>query len=328
MHAEANPEYTRALSGFLAEEYGLRTKKILPAKRGFYGETWRVRAENGDYFLKIDYWKHHEREFRESLPVIRYMTDRGISFVPKIISTKAGGLYSRFRQGTAAVFEHVPGELSENYSVGQLYRRLAEVYRLKTEGLALKTEDFGTRRLDAFRRLKDLPALPEGVKKALAEKRAVISGYMRRLQRFSALCKGKGDGFHITHGDAGGNCILDGERLFIVDWDTVMAAPVERDAWIFICDDHEMEKIISALSEKGIRFAPDRNRLCFYCYDFFFHYLNEYLISVAEAENRVQKEKIAGELIGYLSDCWIYERLKKADAVDAVYCPELPPSPP
>lgn len=39
--------------------------------------------------------------------------------------------------------------------------------------------------------------------------------------------------FHITHGDAGGNCILSKEQLFLVDWDSCLLAPIERDAWIY-----------------------------------------------------------------------------------------------
>lgn len=33
--------YTMRLLVFLAQEYGLKATNIVPAKRGFYGETWR-----------------------------------------------------------------------------------------------------------------------------------------------------------------------------------------------------------------------------------------------------------------------------------------------
>ncbi len=100
--------------------YGFLVKNIHAAKRGFYGETWDVQTENGKCFLKIDYWDHHKKGFQNSLPVIQYMTHSGILFIPKIVKTKEGCLYSGFRQGTAVVFEHIPGELSEDYSTVQL----------------------------------------------------------------------------------------------------------------------------------------------------------------------------------------------------------------
>ena len=100
---------------------------------------------------------------------------------------------------------------------------------------------------------------------ALAEKETDIARYMERLERFSAVCKGNRENFHITHGDAGGNCILNGSQLFLVDWDSCLLAPIERDAWIFICDKSEMERIDSILAESGIDYVLEQDRLC-YCH--------------------------------------------------------------
>lgn len=313
--AAGEPEYMDSLSRFLAEEYGFNVKKLLPAKRGFYGETWNVRAESGTYFLKLDYWEHHKESLQNSLPVIRYMTDSGIDFIPKVIGTKAGCLYSRFRQGTAVVFEHIPGELSEDYATEELYGLLARVYRLNTDGLEMETETFGGKKAEVFQALQSRPELPAEVKTALAEKAPDISRYMERLMQFSTACQGRKEHFHITHGDAGGNCILNGDRLSIVDWDGAMLAPIERDAWIYICDEAAIGKINSILLENGVGYKLEQNRLCYYCYDFFFHYLNEYLRSLLDAESGWRREEIAKGLVGYLADCWIYERLDAADAM-------------
>ena len=113
--------------------------------------------------MKVDYWDHHKKEFQNSLPIIQYMTDSGISFIPKIIKTKDGHLYSSFRQGTAVVFEHIPGMLSEDYPTAQLYNHLTKIYRLKTE-------TFGTGRIDTFLNLQCLPEVPAEAKTALAKK--------------------------------------------------------------------------------------------------------------------------------------------------------------
>lgn len=99
-----------------------------------------------------------------------------------------------------------------------------------------------------------------------------------------------------------------------MDWDSCLLAPIERDAWIFICDGNEIKRINSILAENGINYILEQNRLCYYCYDFFFYYLNEYLESLTEAENEGQKEQIAQGLTEYLTDCWIYKRLEAADS--------------
>lgn len=315
----AEPKYRNELLCFLSSEYGLNVEAILPAKRGFYGETWDIQAGNDRYFLKIDYWSHHKEEFQNSLSTVQYMTDNGISFVPKVIRTKDGHLYSRFRQGTAAVFEYVPGELSENCPTEHLYGCLAKIYRLEADRTALTAESFDARRPDTFRRLRELPGLPAEVKKALAGKEPAVSWYGERLKYFSAACRDKKGNFHITHGDAGGNCILNKGRLFLVDWDSCLLAPVERDAWISICDRETLEKIQSVLAVNGVDDTLEQNRLCYYCYDFFFHYLNEFLKAIAGAEREEQRTEISKSLIGYLTDSWIYKRLDTADMVSRIH---------
>ena len=163
--------------------------------------------------------------------------------------------------------------------------------------------------------MKTLPELSADVKKALAEKGPVIARYAERLRAFAAVCKDDKENFHITHGDAGGNCILNEKRLFLVDWDSVMLAPIERDAWIFICDKKQLETVNLILAENGVDYRLQQNRLCYYCYQFFFYYLNEYMKSIASAGNEKRKAKNSKDLIAYLDDSWIYKRLDAADKV-------------
>ena len=44
--------------------------EITPAKRGYYGETWKVKGNAGCYFLKMDYLSYHQKKFQNSLAVI------------------------------------------------------------------------------------------------------------------------------------------------------------------------------------------------------------------------------------------------------------------
>lgn len=311
-------EFINELHQFLSSEYGLSVKNTLPAKRGFYAETWDIQTESGRYFLKIDHWNHHKDIYRRSLPVIQYMTNHGISFIPKIVKTKNFHLCSGFRQGIAAVFEYIPGELVEDCPIEQLYGSLAKIYRLRTDGVELDTETFGVERFDTFQDLRDLPELPDEVRKALAEKEATISRYTERLKMFSSVCKNDRENFHITHGDAGGNCILHDNQLFLVDWDSCLLAPIERDAWTFIYDHKKIEKINSVLAQNGVSYRLEQNRLCYYCYDFFFHYLNEHLKSIADTKNKELKEMLSRSLTEYPTNSWIYKRLEAADAC----CPD------
>ena len=308
-------DHADELADFLASEYGFRVNAIFPAERGFYGETWKIQTEDGVYFVKIDYRDYHKESYRSSLSAVQYMTGNGISFIPKVIKTKGGCLYTCFKKGVAAVFEYVDGELSENCPVEQLYGCLAKVYRLKAYGMSLETENFGVEIIDTFYQLRNMPELPAAVSEALDRKEAVISEYAKRMKQFSAACKSDRNNFCITHGDAGGNCIINGSQLFLVDWDTVRFAPVERDAWVFICDGKAIAKIRSILSDNGVHCTLEQKRLCYYCYYFFFYYLDEYLKSILNTENEEEKAAVSKNLVEYLTDGWIYERLHTADLI-------------
>ncbi len=301
------------LTEFLSRTYGFQVQDIWAAKRGFYGETWKVRAKEADYFVKIDYWTHHMESYQASLPVIQYMTQQGISFIPQVVKTKDGELSGRFNQGVAAVFAYVQGELYENPGVEQLYGKMAQVYQLRPEGIAMDRETFGTEIADDFQRLQNAQGLPEQVAAALKEKQRVISGYMERLKFFSAQCSQDMGNFHITHGDVGGNCILNGERLSIVDWDGVKYAPVERDAWILLCEWRHLEKVNAILKENNIEYRLRQERLGYYCYSFFFHYLGEYLRSMLNAREEKQKQDLAEKCMDYLQNSWIFRQLARAD---------------
>ncbi len=70
--------YMRRLKGALYAQYDITALEITPASRGYYGETWKVCADSGCYFLKIDALSFHQTRYRRSLSVIEYLCENGI----------------------------------------------------------------------------------------------------------------------------------------------------------------------------------------------------------------------------------------------------------
>ena len=66
-----NGEYIRRLKDTIYERYGIVAAEITSANRGYYGETWKVRADSGCYFFKMDYLSFHQKRFRQGLSVVR-----------------------------------------------------------------------------------------------------------------------------------------------------------------------------------------------------------------------------------------------------------------
>jgi len=95
-----NSAYITGLSDFIRQEYDLDVSSLSPASRGFYGETWRLEASGGSFFLKLVYFTAHQGVYERSFPVIEYLCDHGIDFISKIVKTArpARQVYVRLRR--------------------------------------------------------------------------------------------------------------------------------------------------------------------------------------------------------------------------------------
>ena len=235
--------------------------------------------------------------------------------IPQVIKTQNGKLYCSFHESIVAVFEYLPGNNHEDYPVERLFGHLVQIYRLSPVEAALEKETFDTDVIDTFRKLRDETEMPVEAAKALNVSEPFISKYAERLKLFSDVCSTSFENFYITQGDAGGNCILDENRFYIIDWDTVKYAPVERDAWFFMCDGQHIDKINDVLSQHNVAYRLKWERLCYYCYYSFFYYLTEHMKTILGTDNPNQKQLMVKKLNEYLTDCWIYKQLGRADAV-------------
>ena len=217
------------LSDCLQAEYGFTLRDIAPTERGFYGETWKIRTHAGAYFAKLDRWPCHKESYRASLPIVQYIADSGIAFVPRVIATRRGQLCCAFQGGILAVFAFAPGALLEEYAVEDLYGCLSQVYALRTDGLALEAEDFGCAIPQTCARLAQAPELPDAARVALEKRQSAIARYANRLAHFSAICQKDRSDFHIPHGDAGRPKVQQAALAPGADVDVVGAdVPVEQ----------------------------------------------------------------------------------------------------
>jgi Ser/Thr protein kinase RdoA (MazF antagonist) len=227
---ERGAEYLEGLAAFVQREYGLKalqtSPRIAPAKRGYYGETWRLDAESGRFFLKLVDHSTQSAVYEASFPVMEHLCEHGIDFISQAVKTKGGELFSRFGSATLGVFKWIDGENRQDAQTKAAeYRMLARVYAVPAEGLAISREDFSPSRAERFfeqwKRLKSNPfqASAARIDALFAKNQAKIMRRAERLALFSKRCRGDDAGFCITHGDAGGNVIAKDSRYSLVDWD-------------------------------------------------------------------------------------------------------------
>jgi len=307
--------YLNRLREVVFIKYKLDAISITPAKRGYYGETWRLETLDNRYFVKLDYFLRHQTIFRNSLPVVEYLCNNGIDFINNIIKTCDDELYTAFDSAILGVFEWIDGENMEtDETKAPEYQMLCEVHRISKQGFDIPMAEFSdnaaVRFYEKWDQLKIAPKnkATDSVLLILEQYKERLNHCFARLTYVSQICRMETSDLYLTHGDAGGNFLVQNNRFHIVDWDEVMYAPIERDAWVMSCHDWAVKLFNDTLNRSGIPYILRAERLGFYCYHMFFHYLNEFFEDFASHGQTHEIEK-------YFSESWIWERIQFADTI-------------
>ena len=306
-NVKRDSEYINSLLDFMRGEYDIQPTGIVSAKRGYYGETWRVDASVRSYFVKLDYSAAHKGIYERSFPIVEHLCNSGIVFISSIVKTADGRLSTNYDGAVLGVFDWIDGEnIKDKHTKITEYQMLAKVYTIPVDGVSIRREDFAGDSADKF--FGQWDAIDDKQICLLLEKnRAMLEHKAARLKHFALLCRDDTTGFHITHGDADGNIITNGNKHFIVDWDDPILAPPERDAWFSLWD-WAIKAFHNALRQNGFDYNLRPERLAYYgCHSFFF-YLNEYLESYLDNGNL----RIVDELNEYFSR-WIETEIRYAE---------------
>ncbi|MFR1787064.1 phosphotransferase [Ruthenibacterium lactatiformans] len=301
---ERTEAYEKNLKSFLCEEYGFRGIAITPAKRGFYGETWRLDTPGKSYFVKLVYFADHQYIYTCSFGVMDFLRSKGIDFISAIVKTTEGALFTRFDGAVLGVFNWIDGENIETDETKiREYQMLAKIYTVPSDGVHIRREDFSGKSADMFFKQWALSKDSE-ILLLLEKNRAKLEYRSHRLQHFAALCRKDTSHFYITHGDAGGNFFVSGDKAFLLDWDDVLLAPPERDAWVMGFRDWARCLFQRSLREQGIEYSLKPERLAYYSYYMFFFWL-AWLVRCSDAKEIESFLAEYGEKrIEYADDLW------------------------
>ena len=229
----------------LRDAYGIDVATIafLPLGADFNTAVYRVTTSNQmDYFLKLRSGKFLEA----SVSVAKHLADIGIKQVIPPILTKLGQLYSGLGSFKAILYPYVEGrngveaKLSEDQWVqfGAAIKRLhsTDIPSSITNGVPRETFSSKWREtVKAFlvRIESEVFEEPVAVKMAefLKSKSSEILKLVDRAEELAITIQKQPLEYILCHADIHGwNLIVDKEAaLYIVDWDTLIFAPVERD---------------------------------------------------------------------------------------------------
>jgi spectinomycin phosphotransferase len=226
-------------------EYGLSVEKIafLPLGADLNTAVYRVVTNDETvYFLKL-----RRGEFDEaSVAVPKYLSDLGIKQIIPSLATQTGRLWASLAPFNVILYPFVEGHngFERNLSDQQWVEFGAALKRFHTADIPLaitsntQREKFSPQWRDSVKmfleRIKEETFKePVAIEMAafLKTKSNEILELVKRAERFAQMLQGQPAGFILCHGDihAWNLLIPDDDTFYMVDWDTLVFAPKERD---------------------------------------------------------------------------------------------------
>ncbi|MEY3182511.1 MAG: spectinomycin phosphotransferase [Pseudomonadota bacterium] len=229
----------------LRDAYGLTVKSIsfLPLGADFNTAVYRITTNaQTDYFLKL-----RNGEFLEaSVSVPKYLADMGIKQVIAPIPTKTRELWASVASFKAILYPYVEGRngVEAKLSEDQWVQFGATIKKLHSTDISASITKDVPREIFSSKWRETVKAFlvriesevfeePVAVRMALflKSKRCEILKLVERAEELAITIQKQPLEYVLCHADMHGwNLIVDKEAaLYIVDWDTLIFAPVERD---------------------------------------------------------------------------------------------------
>ncbi len=229
----------------LRDAYGLdiATVSFLPLGADFNTAVYRVTTNNGsDYFLKLRSGKFLEA----SVSVPKYLADLGIKQIIPPLATKTGQLWISLTSFKAILYPYIEGrngvdtKLSKDHwaQFGAAVKKLHELDIPASITQDVPRETFSSKWRETVKAFlmrieSEVFEEPVAVRMALflKSKSSETLKLVEHAEELAITIQKQPLDYVLCHADMHGwNLIIDKENaLYIVDWDTLIFAPVERD---------------------------------------------------------------------------------------------------
>ncbi len=256
-----------AIESALQRGWGFRADTIEYAPLGFGSHHWLVAAAGRRWFVTVDDLATKARDpdeplkgpqgrLRVALQAARRLRDHGLEFVVAPLAAVGGAITVAAARGfEMAVYEHVAGihhtwgpypSRRERMAALELVVRLHRA----PEGLQADAgrEDFEVpRRHQLVAAIGDIGStwlegpFAERARDLLAPHADAVSTALTRFDQLTDGVRSGSDRWVITHGEPHqANTIGTAEGVVLIDWETLLVAPPERDLWMMALEDREV----------------------------------------------------------------------------------------
>lgn len=301
----------------IEKRYQIQLNNIMPGPRQFVAETYIFEDQKGQkYFSKlIRYTKYTDRTI-QSLPVLEQLYESGITDINYPIKTRSGELFVLDGETLIILFNFIDATQTFGYDNRKLGTLIAEIHAKSKEiSSNIPKEDFLLLYKEDFEQSFGSALNPLKTDKYIDEMHKILQGYKDEIRadwkNFANIiqkCRDISFDFVLTHGDAPGNVLVDKEQnIYLIDWDTILLAPAERDTW-FLAESDEFMSVYKA-------FYPqyEMNLLAykFYLYNRYFEDMLGFIDEVLSDKSDEHREKNLNDLKKDCFDKWLRPLIRK-----------------
>ena len=294
----------------LRDDYGLAIDKIefLPLGADRNTAVYRALTEsNISYFVKL-----RSGDFNEMTVIVpKLLHDQGIQRVIAPLEIPLQDLWANLGDFKLVVFPYIDGRdgyqmnLSDQHWIafGQSLKAIhtAEIPSTLTNQIQRETySDEWRVKVKQFQELIEEQSFDDPISSDLAEflrqKKSVITRLVAGAERLASVLQAQSTDFVLCHADLhAGNILIDAnDTLYIVDWDTMILAPKERDLMYAgggqFVNKRTPEQEESLFYQGYGQTQADPNALAYYRYERIVQdiavYCEEVLLSEGDSEDR------------------------------------------
>jgi spectinomycin phosphotransferase len=295
----------------IEQSYGFTLSSITDGPRQFVAETYIIHTTNQQkYFVKIIKQNIYTETTIKSLPVLEQLYYAGIRNINYPIKTTSGELYIRVEDLLIIIFNFIEGEQRFGYTHAQYADLIGPIHqRTKSISAEIVKEEFEIPYKQQFELCFEQSLNPTISDDITIELKTIMNKYADEIKTdwkdFEDIiegCKNPEFNFVLTHGDAPTNIIITAnDELYLIDWDTIMLAPAERDTW-FLANSQDF---LEAYQKYFPGYVINKKAYKFYLYNRYFDDMQGFIEEIFSTKSEEHRRKNLEDLKKDCFEKWL-----------------------